>query len=105
MTIYDDIGAVVEKVPLHEIKSNKALHSLMVEKGFRLRPMEEQERIKAEHREAERKRIANKPRNDKIKLALLMAILLLILLACYYCCCRPCWRRFRQRSAPRKTKD
>jgi len=41
----------------------------------------------------------------QIKLALLMAILLLILLACYYCCCRPCWRRFRQRPAPRKTKD
>ena len=105
MTIYDEVGVEVEKIPLHEVKTARALHALMADKGFQLRPPEERERIKAEHREAERRRIRNKPRNDRLKMALLVAILLLFAFLGYYCCCRPCWRWIRKRRRIERVKE
>jgi len=92
MTVYDEIGAVVETVKLHEIGTRQGLHTVMVEHGFQLRPPEEVARIQEEHRVAEAQRIKDLPRQQKIAQAVAIVILLVLISGCVFCCCA-CWKR------------
>lgn len=97
---------VVEEVPLHEITSRQALHALMTDKGFRLKPADEVARIRAEHRAREAERRRNPPKPPQWAYALVVVVLLLFGGSCLYCCyrIRLFWRK-RRRRQPQNKED
>ena len=99
MTIQDGAGAV-ELVELHGITSTDALHGLMLEKGFQLKPSAEVERIRIERGAQVQKQAVKASKLKKAEKAILFGIILVLLLGCYSCF--SCFSRRRRKREENK---
>jgi len=65
MTIYEGGTTEIEKIPLHTLKTKEEMHSLMLSKGFQLKPDHEVAKIRADHRQAQSKE--QKEREERLE--------------------------------------